>query len=222
MGGNIIYTSQHSFLTKDLIQDTPASFSTEKSDSIRENHTSNNSTTTDTIRGMLHQWAHQGSAESVHQIELFMLRESDVELLEYAGLAYEEALDNYYSPKTEEEKRQFILAKMVIEKESAISEHQELIDNTEDHIEELIIEKDVHERVLKHADIAKQECWGLFFSKDAVDKLKNELRDIENAMSYDAAWIQQAKKMISLEKYENIPEDVFDHICQKTDGLEYI
>ena len=76
------------------------------------------------IIGELNDWAHAGTKEALNKLEKFIEGEKDEKLCGYAGCALEECRYFYYSPNSEQEEKDFLLAKMILGKENDIWESE--------------------------------------------------------------------------------------------------
>ena len=167
----------------------------------------------DNICGQLNDWAHAGTEESLNKLEDFMVTEKNKDLREYARIAYDEANYFYYAPNNDKEEREFILARLISEREEYFWKLMSEADGLKEKIREFEIKKSVHNRLMKKK-LPKNilDDWKYNCSDDFIVWERNRLYEIGQEIKYDSTWLSEAKKMITLKKYQNIPADVFAHI----------
>lgn len=158
----------------------------------------------------LQKLAHVGTKEAIEKIEKYIKTEKDGEKRAYAEMALEECEMFYYQPKNKKEDEEFILCELINRKERYIDDQTMKIDDIKSRIEKLMLEKKVHEKVLaKHKN--KKEEWKYNWMQDFVIMEENELHKIEEGLEYDEAWVEEAKKMITTERYKNMPARCLGH-----------
>ncbi|MFZ2975335.1 MAG: hypothetical protein WA055_01750 [Candidatus Moraniibacteriota bacterium] len=180
-------------------------------------------------QGELQKLAHLGTKEAIEKIEKYIKTEKDYEKRSYAQMALEECEMFYYQPKNEKEEEEFMLSELIRQRESRIDDQMMEIEKLKLTLEKSALEGKVHEKVLaKHKN--KKEEWKYNWMQDFVCYEENELPKIKEQIVYDEAWIEEAKKMITTERYKNMPvrhlghfnfnfgEDSFD---DKEEGCEY-
>src|SRR3989339_1716851 len=72
----------------------------------------------DKARGELDVLAREGTVEAIKKIEDYVAREQDWDIKTWAELALSEAKRCYYSPRNEREEKDFLLVKMIDQKEN--------------------------------------------------------------------------------------------------------
>lgn len=161
-------------------------------------------------QGELQKLAHSGTKEAIEKIEKYIKLEKDYEKRSYAQMALEECEMFYYQPKNEKEDEEFMLGELIRRKERKIAEKMMEVDDIEERIEKLMIEKKVHEKVLaKHKN--KKEEWKYNWLQAFVTMEENKLQEIKESLEYDEAWVVEAKKMITTARYKNMPARHLEH-----------
>ena len=148
--------------------------------------------------------AHQGTQEALDRIAEHIENATDEEFRDMARLAYIEAELNYYEPKDMEEEHDVLVAKMIHEHEDLLTDLSSEIEVVRFDMEKLAIEREVDQMIgVEDADEALGE--------EYVATLRTELQDLEEAIAYEARWIEAAESLIKHEKYQEVPESFFDH-----------
>ena len=174
------------------------------------------------IEQRLHYWAHKGDLESVENLQKFIAREKNKYLFGQAECALEEASYYYYSPEdgNQQEREDFILRKMILEKEDYIID---LLGKKD--VAYLAIEKiDIEAKVYKDLTKNNKKVHNLWFgcvSPDYKAIVESKLDDLKNEIDYWEKWIEQAQKSIKIEKYKNIPLEVLESIHLDGEGLSF-
>ncbi len=177
-------------------------------------------TDSDKIKSQLQKWAHEGTKESIAKIQGLQLKTMDKNLILYIQLAYEEACLFYYGPSNEKEEKEFTLARMINKREKQLLDMTCELNNLDDKLEKLKLNEEVHKRVMKNNKNHKD--WQYNFSPDFVGVIKNEKKELLDSLKYESEWVEEAKKMITTEKYKDIPYAVFDFIHPDfDDDLDY-
>jgi hypothetical protein len=154
--------------------------------------------------------AHAGTKEAVAKIEKYLETEKDAERRAYGEMALEECEFFLYEPRNEKEEKELMLCELIKRRERRVDDLTIKIDGAEMRLEKLALEKKVHKKVLE-SNKSKQEDWQYFWLEDFVGMEKNELQKIEDELAYEEAWIEQAKKMITTERYKKIPFRFLGH-----------
>ncbi len=165
------------------------------------------------ISAQLQQWAHEGSQESLKKLEDFIVKEKNKDLRDYANLAYNEALYFYYSPQNEQDENDFLLSKMIKNREDRFWRLMSEADAAKLELKKLDLERKVHLQLLRHLgkDKKREEDWKYNFSEDYYVTVKNKLIESEDELAYESRWFEEARKMIKNKKYLKVPEEVFEH-----------
>lgn len=173
-------------------------------------------------RDQLMDWAHEGSLEGIDRISEFIERENDPDLIGFAKCAYDEASYNYYIPKNETEEKDFILSKMIYDRELRIDELQIDLMSADLRSQKMEIDKNIHAKVMKSNP--KNKLWEYRFSPDLHTMASDEPEEIRDDIDYELAWIDEAKKSIKTKRYHFIPADVLESVhldCEEYEpGLE--
>lgn len=174
------------------------------------------------VIGQLNDWAHAGTKEAMTQLKDFIKKEKDLDLRGHAEIALDECQFFYYSSDNEREEKDFLLAKMIINRENRIIELQGQADSANLELEKLGLEREVHAKILKSDKYSsRREDWKYNFSEDYCMSIKHRLSELEEDIKYKEAWIEIAKKQIKSEKYKNIPYGVLDHIHSDAEGINF-
>lgn len=159
----------------------------------------------------LQELAHSSTKEAITKIEKYMKSEKDPEKKAMAEMYLEECEFFYYQASNEKEEQAFMLCVLINIHEKKISKIEMEIARVTQRIEKFELEKAVHEKVLaKHKN--KINDWQYRYMDDFVICDHNQLKDLRDDLSYEKAWIEAAKKMITIAKYKNgIPERHLSH-----------
>ncbi|MBU4331806.1 hypothetical protein KKD19_04020 [Patescibacteria group bacterium] len=164
------------------------------------------------IIAQLNDLAHAGTKESMDKLTDFIIKEKNEKLRGYANCALEEAEYMYYSPFSPKEEKEFLLAKMIHENEEHLWKSMAKADNARLELDRLDLDKKIHSKIMKSKNSNKREDWQYRFSEDFRTMVEGRLQELDDEIFYTGAWLEQAKKMITLEKYKNIPDYVIEHI----------
>lgn len=158
------------------------------------------------VKAQLTKWAHEGTKESIDNILDFINKTKDDDLKGFAHCAYEEASYFYYGPQNDDEESDFLLAKMILNKEKEIETLLCRIESGEFKIKRLKLDERVHHQLLKKPNLS--EDWKYRFSEDYFGLCEGRVEELKDDIAYNKAWIEAAKKLIKHKKYQTIPEDV--------------
>lgn len=170
----------------------------------------------DKARKELDELARKGTVEAIEKIEDFVAKEQNWEIRGWAELALSEAKRCYYSPSNEREENDFLLAKMISERESRNLDILGRIDAAKLELRRLALKKSVCDRLKKKE---KDSEYG--FSEDYRITVRGRLSELENELSYGASWIAEAKKMIKNKKFKDMPPDVMESIHLGGEGNNF-
>ena len=173
------------------------------------------------VIGWLNDQAHSGTEKSMKNLEDFIANEKHDGLVSYAKIALDEAKYFYYCSNNEQEEKDFLLAKMIRQREEKIFDLEMEIDMLKLKLEKLNLDKKVHGQVLKNLDSRHLGKWGIFFSDAPVSLTGNELNKLEDEFAYLEIWVAQARKMIKTERFKQIPNEVIDHIHLDGDDEDF-
>lgn len=178
------------------------------------------------IRGQLLNWAHEGSEASLQKLSDFMLKEKDNDLRQFAQLAYDEAEYLYYSPRNEKEEQEFLLAKMIFERDTRLWEFLGKADAAKLELQRLDVDRRVHHRLMlnlkkQKAKTKTAEEWQYRFSEDYCQTVQHRLQELENDIAYESAWLAQAKAMITTKRFTNIPAEFWEHVHWDGEGQTF-
>lgn len=171
------------------------------------------------IIGWLNDQAHKGSPDSIKNLEKFIANENNKSLKGYAECALDEANFFYYCADTKQEKNDFILAKLIREREEETIKYIVKADQAKYELKKLGIDKNVHVNLLKANNKQDEIEWKYEFCDDTVIMVKQRLAEIEHRIDYLLAWLEQARKMIKSKKYKTIPQEILDHIHDCDEGF---
>lgn len=167
----------------------------------------------------LNAWAREGTLESIKKIEDFIVKTEDWRALSYAELALSEAMRIYYSPQNKQEEKEFILAKMIYDKEGRVQELMSEADEAKLVLEKMKIEREVHDE-LAQSPVGKKnwDDWQYCFSEDYYLGEQKQYDEAVENLAYASAWMEAARKLIKDKKYLAVPEDVWGHAQWDGDG----
>jgi len=168
-------------------------------------------------------WAHEGSEASLKKLSDFIIKEKDKDLREFAQLAYDEAEYLYYSPRNEKEEQEFLLAKMVHERDTRLWELLSKADAAKLELQRLDADRRVHHKIM--LDLKKQrpktsiaEEWQYRFSEDYCQTVQHRLQELEADIVYESAWLAVAKGMITTKRFLKIPAEFWEHVHWDGEG----
>ncbi len=122
-----------------------------------------------------------------------------------------------YYPHTDQERRDFFLARLVHEKYQEMFRVMDYQARKEYHLEKEVLLQEVEGLI---SESKRTYAWGDDDSFDPesgiIGVLKQEIDDAEQDIVYIRKWIDQARNMIQTEKYTSVPASVFGHM--KLDG----
>jgi hypothetical protein len=157
--------------------------------------------------------AHFGTKDSLTKISEFIATTLDEDLRGFARCAYDEAEFFYYSPENDQEEKEFLIAKMIKEKDDNLLKLEMKAEDIRFDLKELEIDREVNKKMLANSkNKAEKEEWKYLFSEDHFICTQNELAAIESDINYEYAWIAEAEKLIKTEKFKNLPENFFEHV----------
>lgn len=172
------------------------------------------------IYGQLNQWAHAGTQEALENLAKFIQNEKNESLRDYAECARDEAEFMYYSPQNEQEERDFLLARLIWRRQEKFWELEGKADTARLELKELNLDRQAHQKLMqKLKDKNKKKEWQYNFSEDYYFMVKQRLEEIEEEISYKAAWLEQARKLIKTKKYQVPPVHIFEHIHFDGEGF---
>ena len=158
----------------------------------------------------LQKLAHSGTKEAIEKIEKYIKTEKDAEKIAYAQIALKECEMFYYQPRNEKEDEEFMLCELIRQREQSIDDMTMKIEGLEIRLEKSDLDGKVHAKILaKHKN--KKKDWEYNWMPDFVSFEENELPKIKEQIVYDEAWIEEAKKMITTERYKNMPARYLEH-----------
>lgn len=155
--------------------------------------------------------AHAGTKEAIAKLEAYLGIEKDVEKKGYAEMSLEECEFFYYQPHNEKEEKEFLLCKLINDREVNLSRMEMKIENIKTRLEKFNIEKEVHEKVLVKNKNKKKE-WQYYCMDEFVLPDRNRLEELADTIEYEKAWIKAAKEIIKTQRYKNgIPARHLEH-----------
>ncbi|MDO8260553.1 MAG: hypothetical protein Q7T50_03610 [Candidatus Magasanikbacteria bacterium] len=155
--------------------------------------------------------AHSATKEAIAKIEKYMKSEKDLEKKAMAEMYLEECEFFYYQPTNNKEEQAFTLCVLINDREKKLSTMEMEISKIESKLEIFELEQAVHAKVLaKHKN--KVNDWQYRYTDDFMVFEHNKLEELKDNLVYEKAWIEAAKKMISISKYKNcIPDRHLSH-----------
>lgn len=152
----------------------------------------------------------------------FIVKEKNKDLRDYADLAYNEALYFYYSPQNEQDEKDFLLSKMIKNREDCFWRLMSEADAAKLELAKLDLKRKVHLHLLSHlGKDKKREDWKYNFSEDYYVLVKNKLITSEDEIAYESRWLEEAGKMIRNKKYLEVPDEVFEHTHWDGEGKTF-
>lgn len=151
--------------------------------------------------------AHLGTKEGLQKISEKIDEIKDEDLKDFARLAYEEGEMFYYFPESEQEEKDLLLAKMIYDTEELADKLFQKVQNAEFKLNKLELDRAVYKKILKSK---KNQKFKQLFNEEYYKIAKNELSEMVEELDYKLLWVEEAKKMIKNEKYNEIPASVFE------------
>jgi hypothetical protein len=174
---------------------------------------------TDVI-AQLNQWAEAGTKDALEDLNKFIQNEKNAALRDYAEFVRGEAEYSYYSPQNEQEEKDFLLARLVWRRQEKLWEVEGKADAARLELKELNADRQTHQKLLKNLkDKNKKKEWQYNFSEDYFVMIKQRLEEMEEEIAYETAWLEQARKMVKIKKYQAPPVHIFKHIHFNGDGF---
>jgi hypothetical protein len=161
--------------------------------------------------GQLNEWAHAGTKESLSELQKFIEKEKNEDIRGYAQCALEECEYFYYSSNNEQEEKDFLLAKMILEKDDKIFNLECKFESAKFALRQLDIERAVNQKIANSIK-GKLKDWSHNFSEDYYKIVENRATEIKEEIDYLEEWVKSAKNMIKTERYKTIPAEVLEHI----------
>ncbi len=162
----------------------------------------------DLAREELDALAQEGTVEAIKKIEDYVAREQDWDIKTWAELALSKAKRCYYSPRNVREEKDFLLVKMIDQKENKNSIVSAKIAATKLELRRLALDKSVYDELKKGKNKKAIEESEFGFSEDYKVTVQSRLSALEDELSFNLAWIDAARKMIVNKKFTDIPQDV--------------
>jgi hypothetical protein len=162
--------------------------------------------TVDDLQGL----AHEGTKEAMIMIERFIESVDDLELRAYGEMALEECEFLLYQPTNDTEEQELMLCALIERRERNRDDIDFDVDEAKLKVEKLTLEKNVHDRVLSSHKKRKVE-WEYFWIEDFMTMAEQDLRELESELEYEIAWIAEARKMITTERYKDISSRFLSH-----------
>ncbi len=167
-------------------------------------------------------WAHEGTEQSIQRIKNFIKNSKDKDLQDFAKIALEEAEFFYYSVDSENEEKDFRLAKMLRIREDQLDQKMTKINAATIKLEELDLDRQLHNQIMNNIkDPKKLEKWKYNFSEDYYILVKNKLEQLEDEVEYEKLWVNEAEVIISKGKYKDMPSDFFDSIHEDGEDVDF-
>jgi len=163
-----------------------------------------------------HNLAHNGDLATIKKLKQIITTDKDNDNVGYAKIALEEAEYFYYSSNNKKEEKEFLLLKMIQQKEDHLFDLELKADTIEFELGKLDLDRMVSDKVLANNPKMKELPYG--FSPDYYTMVKGKLADVESEIEYLTAWISTAQKMITTERYKNIPDEVVRHTHFDAEG----
>jgi hypothetical protein len=145
--------------------------------------------------------------ESIQKIEKIISTSENEELVDYARYALHEAQYLYYAPNDDKEERELILLKSMVEKEDHLWELNSLGEGFEYELAKVGIENEVEKKLIermKPEEIAEDDGY--------EEWLIEQIEEINDECEYWQEWIKEAEGMITVKKYQEIPQEVVMNI----------
>ncbi len=165
------------------------------------------------IEAKLMDLAHQGTKEAIDKIEKIIKNTKDSDLIGFAGCALDECYFIYLMPDNEEEERDFLLAKMIDQKENKIIDLEIKAGKLEGRTKRLAIKQEVHEKIIQTSNKdSRWREWRYQISINAPRFVQERLQEIRDDIEYEEAWVKTAQDTIQNEKYKKIPYGMIKNI----------
>lgn len=177
----------------------------------------------DAIMSQLIAWAHEASDESRCKLQEFIddEKQSD-EMRRMAEIAQGEAEFMRYQPTNENEEQEYNLCELINKHENRLDDLFLKQEETMHWLMQMELDKKIHEQVMLQpmADDAQKHNWDTNVSETAMAMEQNDLDKLQLEIGYEEAWLEEAKKLITSKKYQNLPPGYFDKEIDEMDDDE--
>jgi len=166
--------------------------------------------------------AHAGTKEAVAKLEKLVISERDQDKKEFLKTALEECRQIYFEPKNKKEEEEFILLKIINQKEVRWLREQMKVQGLQEEVRFAKAEMKVQERILKEVSKKEKEMAEIacFAGHDILVWQEDRLAEAEKNLSDIKTWIETAEKMIKTPRYQNLPYDFMESVHFDNEGLE--
>lgn len=114
-----------------------------------------------------------------------------------------------HEPTNKQEERDFLLAKLISDRENVLWRLTDKIKSAEFSLEKSDLDREIHQMLLKGLSKEKQADWQYNFSEDYYQTILNRLNQLQTELTYEKKWLETAKKFIKTKKYLNLPSLFF-------------
>lgn len=161
--------------------------------------------TTQAIYRQLESWVEQGK-RGIEKLRSFLYYEVDEELIGYANMLYREALVGYFMPETQQEMRDFVLSRLVMERQQYIFDQEVLLDVFKEELMTLRVQHSVDK------DLFGVCSKDMLVTSDVIDLQKQQILNHQNHIKEIKKWIKVACQYIDDDRYVNPPKELFDFV----------
>jgi len=158
--------------------------------------------------------AHQGTKEAIDKITKIIKKSKDSNLVGLAQCALDECYFIYLLPETDEEERDFLLAKMITQKEGRMVDLEIKIDQLQGKLKRHVLKHEVHQNVIQDKDTTEEQKqnWRYQIYEDLYSFEQRRINEYQDNIEYEKAWIRKAQDMIQDEKYKDVPYGMLESI----------
>jgi len=161
--------------------------------------------TTQAIYAQLEAWVAQGK-RGIEKLRSFLYYEVDEEILEYAKMLYREALVSHFMPQTQKEIQDFVLSKLIMERQQYITDQEVILDILNDDLMTLRVQHSVDKDLF---GICSQD---MLVTDEVINLQKTQIEEIKDHLVEVRRWIKAACQYIDDERYLHPPDDLFEFV----------
>ncbi len=161
--------------------------------------------TTQAIYGQLESWVLQGK-RGVEKLRSFLYYEVDEELIEYAKMLYREALVGHFMPETQKEMHDFVLSKLVMQKQQYIDDQETILEIFKEELMTLKVQHSIDKELF---GICSDD---MLVTVDVIDMQKFQINELQAHILEVKRWIKTACQYIEDDRYLNPPKELFEFV----------
>jgi hypothetical protein len=166
---------------------------------------------------------HEGTPEAIAKIKKHIAEEKDSDARAYGQIALDECEFFYYSPNSPRENKEFNLLKMIQKKELRVLDLEIRRGGYAYLEEQLSMEAEITKKLVaktKNKKQAKQWKDDLLGIPEVQTWHRKKQEELKKEIDFLEAWVVEARRNITAEKYKNIPSGALSDIHHDYEGWE--